>query len=450
MATQTTRRGPHLPIPDRAPDPRTTSPQRWFCLFLLISHLYYFHRWVFGYNDSGTSPTYSNTPQVWQVGKYLLVALISVAVVTALLRGRHRWQPTHGFGPALAVLVVLYFCSTLLAFGSGSVDVTTGAIKAWFFLPLVLLLPFDHRGPRTVRALYRVGAVLVGYHVVFSAVQLVAYLTTGRLPGLAYPGGLVRFGGGLDDPNGFGIWLILPILVSLTSWPGRHRGRVVLVPVLVALLGLTLSYSAIIALVVGMLAFIVIGREYARSIPTSAAVLVAGSWAATSPAFADIVRYKSISAASRLISTRGATEVDSVSYYFAHAGPLELLLGEPRLDASTEITYLNLAINQGIPLLLLLLAIVVATVCRGVQIVRRLRRDRRPAEAQLFAALVAYEIAFAVGSLGVPYFNVFPVNVTFWVVAMIIWLVPPMAVRAGPVRSWSTPRRRPASGYRPH
>jgi len=44
-------------------------------LFIIIVFYQSFH-YIFMYSSSGTSPTYTNTPLLWQTSKYILLTLI--------------------------------------------------------------------------------------------------------------------------------------------------------------------------------------------------------------------------------------------------------------------------------------------------------------------------------------------------------------------------------------
>ncbi len=60
---------------------------------------------------------------------------------------------------------------------------------------------------------------------------------------------------------------------------------------------------------------------------------------------------------------------------------------------------------------------------------RGARESGDPTTARLFEGLAAFIVAFAVASFGIPYFGVFPVNMLFWLVAMVSALGPHLLAR---------------------
>jgi hypothetical protein len=388
----------------------------------VIGHVYYFHRWVFRYGDLGTSPTYSATPLVWQVAKYLIVALLAIVCGISLLRSRRPAVLTGGFVSGLGLLLLLLFVTTVVCVAEAP-DQVGALVRTWFFLPLVMAMAMFH-DDRTLSRLGRVCTWLTLYHVGFSAVQIAAFLIWDRLPSLAYPnGGLVRFGGGLDDPNSFGLLLILPILALMADRSRSRRTRFVLLLVLLGLLVLTFSYSAAAAFAVGVAVFLLLLRDLNQATTLLLAGLAAAWWALHSDVFAQVVGFKSASALSRFGLGPVPVERFGIADYASRVTWLDLLQGAPGLDVRTENSYLLVFADHGLPAAILLVALVVATVVRGVSIVRAMRRVDSPA-TRPFAVLAAFEVAFAVGALALPHFSVFPTNMAFWVVAMMLWMTP--------------------------
>lgn len=52
----------------------------WVAAALILYLFYYSYRYIFKYNAETTSPTYSDTPLAFQLGKYILLAIILIGI----------------------------------------------------------------------------------------------------------------------------------------------------------------------------------------------------------------------------------------------------------------------------------------------------------------------------------------------------------------------------------
>lgn len=172
-----------------------------FVTGLVVLLLYDFHRYIFKYNSESTSPTYTNTPLIWKISKYFLIAIIS-AFFFAGLKFKRNVSNWFWLIYALVALIILINILNFLVYKS--LDTDEMEYCFWF----ILLIPYWFTG----ESVFSFG---FNYHklITLSAIALFAsnifaianYYFTGRLPALGYEGGLVRFGGFWDDPNSFGI-----------------------------------------------------------------------------------------------------------------------------------------------------------------------------------------------------------------------------------------------------
>jgi hypothetical protein len=397
----------------------------------VASNVYYFHRWVFRFNNAQTSPTYETTPFVWQAGKYVLMAVAALGLWAWLMwqdRDHPPWwrvpyRSTGGLAGTLAWFLA-YGGLVVLAAVRGAPNVRDLA-AIFFFLPVVLALPAAPLSATSMDVYRRAGLILVGYHAVFTAVQLWFYFVSDRLPALAYAGGLVRFGGGLDDPNGFGVMVVLPILLTLTMWREfRHPVQpILLLVVLGGMLFLTLSFSAAAALVVGLLALSPITRRPRILVGVLIAVAVAIPLLLSSGYIRDVVQAKSRSAWGRL-DFGGSGSRPGLTDHLSDLTPVRLLFGAPRDNVMTENSYIEAFANLGLIGLVTVVVLVAVAIRRGLHTLRLTRASDQLQATRLYEGLTAYLVAFAVGSLGIPYFSVFPANFLFWLVAMLAALGP--------------------------
>lgn len=404
----------------------------WFvALTFFVSNLYYFHRWAFRYSSSGTSPTYADTPFTWQVGKYVLLVAAAVAMwAWVVWNGRAAgpwWHvPYRSTGRFAAILAgVTVYAGVVVAVAVRGAPNVRELVSMVFFVPIVLLLPVGSMTSVSFRIYRNVGLALVGYHVVFTAVQVSFYLVADRLPALAYAGGLVRFGGGLDDPNGFGIMVVLPILLTVTLWAdfGRRWWAFGLLAVLLGLLFLPLSFSAIAGCAAGLLALAPITRRPKVLIGVLAAAGATLLLGLTSSYIRGVVEAKSKSAWSRL-DFDGTRRRPGISDFLGDLTVPRFLFGAPRDDVVTEIGYLSLFANFGVVGLVAVIVLMVIAFRRALATARGARESGQLTMARLFEALAAFIVAFGVASFGIPYFGVFPANMLFWLVAMVCALGP--------------------------
>lgn len=55
---------------------RKNATTHYVCAALILFLYYYIYRYVLQYNSDDTSPTYSNTPVLFQLAKYLILVLL--------------------------------------------------------------------------------------------------------------------------------------------------------------------------------------------------------------------------------------------------------------------------------------------------------------------------------------------------------------------------------------
>lgn len=75
---------------------RKNATTHYVCAALILFLYYYIYRYVLQYNSDDTSPTYSNTPVLFQLAKYLILILLLAAFLclSYCISGRTR-DPAH-------------------------------------------------------------------------------------------------------------------------------------------------------------------------------------------------------------------------------------------------------------------------------------------------------------------------------------------------------------------
>jgi hypothetical protein len=200
---------------------------------------YNFHRYIFKYNFEGTSPTYTNTPFIWKTLKYLIIAVL---LIIFYLCSNYQKKVSKWF-------IVVYSLITIVLL----VNVTNFVIYHEFdmeeveysFLFLLLgLYWFSTSSVNTVsinfNRLLTIAAIVL---FTSNAIAIGNYYLFGRLPALGYEGGLVRFGGFWDDPNGFGIVCVFFLYYF------ANKKRYILSAIAIVCLLFTASFTAYLLLV---------------------------------------------------------------------------------------------------------------------------------------------------------------------------------------------------------
>jgi hypothetical protein len=219
-----------------------------FWLGLVLCTVYQSYRYPLQINTVGFSPTYSDTPLIWQAGKYVLAfPLIAVSAVRWLSNSARltRWPIVLG----TTYLSCYSFLKILGGHDSQYVDVFF-----WMLFSLILVLAVD---TVSITAIDKYLWLLLAYAFASTLIEVFLFVAFGRLPAMAYPGTyLVRFGGFLDDPNGFAAILFLLMGWSRMRFKGRKR-FLILAGLFISLL-LTQSWTAIAFFLAMLLAYAVI------------------------------------------------------------------------------------------------------------------------------------------------------------------------------------------------
>ena len=202
---------------------------------LLFSTLYLSYRYPLQINFSGTSPTYSDTPLSLKLGKFFVMSVICLAALPFFLRKKFTWQQ-------IFVIFTVLFVSIIPAIKAlGAFDGVYFDISFWPLAALLLVGALDQIRSQQIDKYLQ---FLFGYSILSTLVQVALFIFYGRLPALAYDNSIsVRFGGFLDDPNGFAAVLFLLIGWAYYRYSGFKR--LLAESLLLVCLLLTQSFTAV-------------------------------------------------------------------------------------------------------------------------------------------------------------------------------------------------------------
>lgn len=392
-----------------------------FIWFIFITHVYFIYRYPFKYGSASTSGTYSSTPFIFKVGKYLIVLLMEFYVLVQYTLSTCKVSLSRG--QKIIIFFVVLFASYLsfssvLNIGSGVGNISF-AVETTFFIPLVLFFALFLNKKEYFYT--EIIFYSFAYHLFYSLVQVILYVMVGRLPNIGYPGGFARFGGGWDTPNAFGMFIILPFVLGLALH--RHQRRALLKVIILTtpiLILLTISLTATAVFIGAFGLFLLLSRRWSQLF-VGVFFLVGG----VAAAIATPGIYELIVAVMEAKSESIAAHQESLDLgkYLGGHNIFELLGGGVGDQVFSESTYVYVLSNFGVFGFLVLSLIIGLSVINGIFKINTARRYS-PRRADLFAAYVTYVIAFAIGAINLPFFSIFPVNVYFWFSVVMIWFMP--------------------------
>lgn len=400
-----------------------------FVGILLITQIYYGYRYAFQYGDSNTS-TYSDTPTAFQAGKYIIVILgvFGITLLSALnsKTARPRLQKSGVF--IMALLFIFFVYASLIALYTSS---RTGRgfeeiylIKALFIFPLLFLIPLHFSAFWSIDAYFK-AIVKWGmiYHLAYTIIMLAAFIFAGRIPGLSWPGGITRFGGGWDDPNAFGVFLLLPLLTCFALKSSWKKGAALLV--VSSLILLTLSFTAIAACIAGVFFYAFLRNAMARLFGALIFLIVIGYVGYLSfeipSGLLEILAYKQESAESHISQF-------SIGDLLAENDPIKFLFGDHDELYFNESFYVALMVSHGLFGLLLLITIILLTLANAIVKIKFSRSQGDERANTYISIMASFVFGFAVACNATPQLVVFPGNLYFWVCVVLIWLTPTAAI----------------------
>jgi hypothetical protein len=354
-------------------------------------------------SSSGTSPTYSDTPLVLQAGKFVLA--LPLIVMSAVLWVRNSAKLTR----SLIVLGTVFISVHSLFKVYQERDSQFLDLAFWLIFALVVVLAIDSVSLSAIDRYFR---LLLVYSLGSTVVEVALFVIFGRLPALAFEGSyLVRFGGFLDDPNGFAA--ILFLLMAWSYWRFKGTSRVFVLASLVASLFLTQSWTALAFFfgLLGILALLFLKKRPLWALGTSCVlpllvVLVAG-WIRALPSglLWDILQDKQSS-----IEGHTFPFADWISKW-----PEWLIMGEWKYNPY-ESWWLSSMINFGVLWFVAYFALIIALLFALWRANAKTTLEAKP----VCAGILVFGLYFAFGSLNLPLPIIFPINALFFIFSFLI------------------------------
>lgn len=389
-----------------------------YSILFLVAFYYLSYRYPLQIGDENTSPTYSPTPILFQIIKYLVLALVIFIILNVQ---QISFRSSHILISLIAVfsLFSIIICFIFAPFEFGA---TTRFFEIGFTMVFALLVA-------STKNVYAINFKFIQYLSVFYWINIISYLvqlglfySIGRLPALGYEGGNVRFGGIWDDPNSSFVPFILYTTYRLFG-NAKPKENYVLIGLSILALLLGQSITAIFATImtIGIMYFWFWKGAPTRTKLLNGAILTVGlsvfgalilSLTAVLPIVDTDSIAKSIKSFIEIKESSAATRSNTYSILFDAKFTTYLGLN-PALDGG-ENSYINILVNFGAILMLVFVAVQILTI-RALYFWTKYPIDRQDyATAMAFSA---FYIWYVFSMLNLPMAEVFPDNLFAAIVA---------------------------------
>jgi hypothetical protein len=380
----------------------TSGRNRTFWLGIALCTLYQCYRYPLQINELGFSPSYSATPPVLQAGKFLLAVPL---IAASLLRWIGNSARLKNWPVALATLFLAGYSLFKIL---GSADAQYVDVSFWLLFSLMLVLAIDGV---SLRALDKYFLFLLVFALGSTLIEVLLFVVFGRLPSMGIPGTyFVRFGGFLDDPNGFSA-----ILYLLMGWSySRFRGvrRFFVMASLIASELLTQSWTAIIFLFVVALVWTVIvvsRRPLLRLVVLCLLPFVAILFARWYPPLAEL--------GMEILEAKQGS-VEGHMFPWAEWGPRWTrwaAFGNWNYG-TFESWWAGATVNFGLFWVAVYMGLVLALLIS----VFRARSRASSIERPVYSGILFFGVFFAFGCLSLPFPIKFPINSLFFVLSFLV------------------------------
>lgn len=381
----------------------TKIPLRCMWLAVLVCTVYQSYRYPLQMNSAGTSPTYKDTPAALQAAKYVITAIICLISIMYIPR---RLLSYRNWGLACLVFCMSSYAILKAIVAQGGDRASYVDIAFWPILALILAISVRSV---SISALDRYLRFVLLYGLASTAIQIVLFLAIGRLPALAYEGSFsVRFGGFLDDPNGFAALIFM--LMGWAYFRFTKAKRVAVELSLLICLALTQSLTAFVFL--GLLILLFSARQFIRRPP----LFIGGCVSLGLILLAALPSLQSNLSA--IIADHSGSVEDHLSQVVAAAWktPFDLLLGGSNY-VSMESWWIGSLFNFGILWYLVCILVVITLAWQSIKAYRRAGGTLNKGVSGAVLGLTCY---FIFGCINLPLFKIFPINFLYFFLSFLV------------------------------
>lgn len=409
---------------------KLTLLEKIFLLFLFLCQVYYSYRYIFRFGSSLSPKGYVLTPSFLQYGKFFLAVLFFLILLILVLRkikldeiikvfskNKAFWLLVFSFFSYIGISLFKFYL-TLGDFGF------TQIVKMLFIVPFVFFVPLIWKDKSPLSFLKIFLKISIVYHLVYNFFMITMFYLIGRMPGLGFAGILGRFGGGWDDPNSFGAFILLLIVILLALGSNFFKEKKlwafnIISTLLVTSLIFTFSVTDLAGLILALIImFILRALSFKKiiAIPVVSTVFLAIFYYLNY--FGLILNEKTGSAKEHLStgSIKAITSVpqDSLGLF------LSFTFGLNQNIAFHENIYLQIFNNFGFIGLSLLLIIIILTIIKAFK--GWLKATENSGNKIFFLVALVYLPTFALMNINLPLFQSFPLNLFIWVFISLVWV----------------------------
>ncbi|MFQ1933233.1 hypothetical protein ACK350_07150 [Aeromonas veronii] len=289
-------------------------------------------------------------------------------------------------------------------------------VEMIFFFPL-FFIPFYYRSLGFFEK-DKLNSILKHFHSLFlisffvlfvvNCIQVVLFISLGRLPALAWKGSLsVRFGSIFDDPNGFAI--ILSLFSFLYFGLKRFITKFIFVLMFLFCLLSTQSLTGVASVFISFMVvlfyrgFVLRERSSFNSFVLLSflmltSTVVVGVWF-----YSYVENFLLIKSGSIAEHAKSTLFMDGMTFY-------DYFIGEP-LGPVAESTYLNMLANFGLFFLFLYVLMILYVIRQGL---KSLAQAGSMIEKNIYSSLVCFVLCVSLSGVNLPMMSVFPVNYLFY------------------------------------
>lgn len=393
------------------------------CLITCFYSLSY--RYPFQINSSTTSPTYTDTPLILQISKYIIfISTIYIFLIISLSKDNLKNKFTLKKTDIIISTLIFYTITTGIILSIATNE--TLYIENVLFLSFATIFILLNEKIRLDK-FTKIFSWFIYISTIFNFIQIILFYFFGRLPALAYKSSLsVRFGSIWDDPNAYSIFLsfIIPFLFfkknkSILTWIMIYSNILFLI-LTQSLTGIA-SFIGAICLVRIISATLPWDKKAAKFLrgPFNIFLII---FAATTIFSTTIFYIYNINIFKILIEIWTLKQGSILDHFLSFDILLDSghmsLLGLSPSNATSESGYINRIINFGIPIFLLSLIAVLFAYLKLIILFRKLWHQKG---AETLYSLLFFLPTTAFSTINLPIDHVFPINFIIIIFLCLIW-----------------------------
>ena len=390
--------------------PKEVGPAWPVVIYWLMSIAQYSFRYILRVNDTHTSGlSYSDTPWYLSGIKHVITAGFLAYCIGRMIRRRMRVQ--HQFDIlswlcSFSFVVGVLILGVKLASRDGvSYETFQAWLQTWPYLIIPLVLPACMRPSQAVPTLKAFNLAAFIVTTLFWAATVYLYYAEGRYPAVSLPG-QVRFGGILDDPNGYAALLALIIVLTIALKGKLWRSRLAIC-IVISLM--TRSLAGLVVVVVTLAAVAIQKILQSKGLSMAVAIKVIAVLLGVVIALCVPTVQNALDAFLSEVNNTLQFKQKSIDLHLSDlTSPPDLGVNADVVDwvvgtsGVSENFYSWILINFGILGSFSYLGCVMAAIAVLAN---------RPGISQY---MLAWAAGIIVGSAGIPYFRDFPINLLFW------------------------------------